>query len=141
LETYVAILAARSFRVRAAIAARFDLEIKQYDVINAFINAKRDPSGLTVVYKLLDGFKVLGKYVEIDRALYGLRDSPTLWYKEFKSTLLRVGLSPLKEEPCIFVSTNHKVFVIFFVDDVQVLNHESDEALVIEIVKGIDNAY
>jgi len=55
--------------------------------------------------------------------------------------LLRVGLSPLKEEPYIFISTNYKVFVIFFVDNVQVLYYKYDKALVIEIVKGIDDAY
>lgn len=66
LETYTATLTARSFCVRAVITARFDLEMKQYNMINVFINMKRDPSGLTVVCKLLDGFKVLGKCVEIN---------------------------------------------------------------------------
>ena len=35
----MATLAARSFRVFIAIAARFDLELIQYDVVNAFVNA------------------------------------------------------------------------------------------------------
>jgi hypothetical protein len=34
---YAATLAARSFRTFMAIAARFDLELKQYDVVNAFV--------------------------------------------------------------------------------------------------------
>ncbi|KAF7567716.1 hypothetical protein PtrM4_143070 [Pyrenophora tritici-repentis] len=41
-ETYAATLAGRSFRMLVSIAARFDLELKQYDVSNAFVNADID---------------------------------------------------------------------------------------------------
>ena len=87
-------------------------------MINMFVNAKHDSNSLTMVCKLSDRFKVLEKCVKIDQALYSLRDSLALWYKEFKLTLLRIGLSPLKEEPYIFINTNHKVFIIFFVNNI-----------------------
>jgi hypothetical protein len=64
--------------VASIIAAYFDLEIKQFDIINAFINIERDSNRPIVVYKLSDGFKVLGYIIEVDRALYGLRDFPVL---------------------------------------------------------------
>lgn len=38
-EGRAATLAARSFRTFMAIAARFDLELKQFDAVNAFVNA------------------------------------------------------------------------------------------------------
>ena len=41
LLTYAAMLASRLFRIGIAIAAHFDLEVKQHDVINAFIYAFR----------------------------------------------------------------------------------------------------
>ncbi|KAJ3558539.1 hypothetical protein NPX13_g9684 [Xylaria arbuscula] len=41
-ETYASTLAGRSFRTLMAIAAKFDLELKQYDAVNAFVNAKLD---------------------------------------------------------------------------------------------------
>jgi hypothetical protein len=40
LLTYIATLATRLFRIFIAIIAYFNLEIKQFDVINAFVNAK-----------------------------------------------------------------------------------------------------
>jgi hypothetical protein len=58
--------------VASTIAAHFDLEIKQFDIINTFINIERDSNGPIVVYKLPDGFKVPGYIIEVDRALYGL---------------------------------------------------------------------
>ena len=39
-ETYAATLAAQIFRALMAIAAAFDLEIRQYDAVSAFINVK-----------------------------------------------------------------------------------------------------
>ena len=38
-DTYAATLAGRSFRMLMAIAAKFNLELKQYDVSNAFVHA------------------------------------------------------------------------------------------------------
>jgi hypothetical protein len=48
------------------ITAYFDLEIKQFDIINAFINIERDSNRPIVVYKLPDGFKVPGYIIEVD---------------------------------------------------------------------------
>jgi len=52
-ETYAATLAARIFRALMAIAAAFDLEIRQYNAVNAFTNAKL--SKLVYCY-CLEGF-------------------------------------------------------------------------------------
>ena len=38
-ETYAATLAGRSFRMLIAIAARFGLELRQFNVANAFVHA------------------------------------------------------------------------------------------------------
>jgi hypothetical protein len=48
LLTYIATLVACLFRIFIAIIAYFDLEIKQFDVINTFANAKRLINSLLV---------------------------------------------------------------------------------------------
>ena len=48
-STYAATLAAQVFRIMMAIAAKNNLEVKQYDVVNAFPNAKRDLRSSPVV--------------------------------------------------------------------------------------------
>jgi hypothetical protein len=50
LLTYIAILIARLFRIFIAIIAYFDLKIKQFDIINAFANAKRLVNSLLIAY-------------------------------------------------------------------------------------------
>jgi hypothetical protein len=41
-DTYAATLASRTFRLMMAIAAHNDLELKQFDVTNAFVHAAMD---------------------------------------------------------------------------------------------------
>jgi hypothetical protein len=78
LLTYAATLALKLFKIIVAIIAYFNLKIKQYDVINAFINAIRSSDLLLVIYKLPFSFKVLKYIIKVDRALYSLRDSLAL---------------------------------------------------------------
>ena len=74
-----------------AIAARFNLEVYQLDVINAFLNGKIYPHK-PVYVELPDKARIPNIIAQLKRALYGLKDSPLLWYKEFSSTLEELGL-------------------------------------------------
>jgi hypothetical protein len=74
-ETYAATLASRIFRALIAIAAAFDLEIRQYNAVNAFTNAKL--SNLVYCY-CLEGFSQDRHVLELLIALYRLKISPLL---------------------------------------------------------------
>ena len=67
-NTYASTLAGRSFRTLMAIAARFDLELLQYDAVNAFVNAdlKQD-----IYMRMPPGFRKTGLILKLLKALYG----------------------------------------------------------------------
>jgi len=109
------------------VAVRFDLDVKQYDVINAFLYSKINKEYGRVFCKLLDGYEEFmglskgvtnGFVAELEMALYGLKESPLFWYNEFSLALQAAGLSKANEEPYIF--TNGRVLVLFYVDDILV---------------------
>ncbi|KAF7565077.1 hypothetical protein PtrM4_045110 [Pyrenophora tritici-repentis] len=112
-ETYAATLAGRSFRMLVSIAARFDLELKQYDVSNAFVNADIDR---TVYMRMPPGYRKQGTILQLNKALYGLRISPLLWQRHFTAFLLEIGFSPVPHEPCCMIRDG--VFTFFYVDDI-----------------------
>ncbi|KAF7565076.1 hypothetical protein PtrM4_045100 [Pyrenophora tritici-repentis] len=112
-ETYAATLAGRSFRMLVSIAARFDLELKQYDVSNAFVNADIDR---TVYMRMPPGYRKQGTILQLNKALYGLRISPLLWQRHFTAFLLEIGFSPVPHEPCCMIRDG--VFIFFYVDDI-----------------------
>jgi len=50
LSTYIATLVMCSFKIFIAIIAYFDLKIKQFNIINAFINTKRLVKSSLIAY-------------------------------------------------------------------------------------------
>lgn len=118
LDTRSATLALRSFRAIMALAAYFDLDIDQSDVTNAFVNSKLDE---LVYCELPPGYKESGFCLILLMALYGLRRSPLLWFKDLGAQLRRLGLMPVGDETCIY--SNGRVIVLFYVDDILWISH------------------
>lgn len=139
-STYATTLAARSFRTIVAIAAQFDLELQQYDVAGAFLNASRQDQP-QVLCELPDGFTKPEKVVLLLQALYGLRDSPVLWYKELSSTLRTLGLTASKEEPCLFFDSERQVIILFYVDDILLAFHNDNRAAAEQLMSSLTAKY
>ncbi|RYP53280.1 hypothetical protein DL770_010999 [Monosporascus sp. CRB-9-2] len=112
-NTYASTLAGRSFRTLIAIAARFDLKLIQYDVVNAFVNAKLNKE---IYMKMPPGYRKPGTILRLLKALYGLRESPSLWQKELSKTLTQLGFTPIPHEPYYFARDS--ILVFFYVDDI-----------------------
>ena len=86
-DIYSAIFIIQSFHIAINIAVRFDLEVKQYNVINAFFYSKINKEHSKMFYKLPDGYKKLigflkkttnGFVIEFEMALYELKEFPLL---------------------------------------------------------------
>jgi hypothetical protein len=112
-DTYAATLAAQTFRAVMAIVAAFDLETRQYDAVNAFANATLPTP---IACQCAEGYERTDSVLWVRRAIYGLKTSPILWYKDFTHSLEDLGLSPIPETNCLFV--NDWLILIFYVDDI-----------------------
>jgi hypothetical protein len=121
-ETRATTIAARIFRFLMAIIAAFGLEMRQYDIVNAFINAHLRE---TIYTHHPDGFFRKG-LIKLNRALYGLRQAPALWQAEFSSTLELFCFTPIPDIPCLFVADG--ILVFFYVDDIIVACQPTPEA-------------
>jgi len=104
-----------------AIAAAFNLEIRQYNAVNAFTNARLDKP---VYYYCLEGFNQNEYILKLLMALYGLKVSLLLWYKELTNTLAKFGLKPILGTNCLY--TNRRLIVFFYVDNIAVLFTKKD---------------
>src|SRR5438045_628084 len=112
-DTYAATLAAQTFRAIMAIIAAFDLETCQYDAVNAFANAILP---IPIICSCAEGYERLGFILWVEKALYGLKTSPILWYKDFTLTLEDLGLNAIPDTNCLFI--NDWLILIFYVDDI-----------------------
>ena len=135
-DTYAATLAMRIFRALMAIAAYFNMEIRQYDAVNAFTNAQLT----TPVYcHLPEGFTDTDHLWKLNRALYALKTSPLLWYEELTQTFTEVGLYEVKDAPCLW--KNDKLLVFFYVDDIVVLCLPAHTAALDDFERRLLNKY
>ncbi|KAL8310867.1 hypothetical protein RB597_001710 [Gaeumannomyces tritici] len=135
-ETYASTLAGRSFRTIIAMAAKFDLHMMQLDVSNAFVNAKLPHD---IYMEMPAGYRKAGQVLKLLRALYGLRESPLLWQKEFSSTLSSFGFSPVPHEPCSFIGKG--ILIFFYVDDLVVVYRDSHAAEAKGVVSSLRHKY
>ena len=117
----MATLAAWIFHTLIVIAAAFDLEIRQYDAVNAFINAKLNK----LIYCYCpEGFSQDGHILKLLIALYRLKISPLLWYKELTSTLAKFGLKPVLGTNCLY--TDGQLIVFFYINNIAILYTKKD---------------
>ncbi|KAJ6111048.1 hypothetical protein N7486_003283 [Penicillium sp. IBT 16267x] len=117
-EKRAATLAARTARTMFALCAAYDLDIRQRDAVNAFLNSKLRAQVYT---KMPEGFDTQGRCWLLLRALYGLRIAPRLWQKDATRVLRDLGLEQVAEDPCVFVGEG--IIVFFYVDDILIASH------------------
>ena len=126
-NTKAAILATCIFCTMMALVTAFDLKTDQLDAVNAFLNS--DLNDEEYVY-MPPGMGQTGRVWKLNKALYGFRISPRLWQKEFSRSLTELGLTPVPDEPCLFLGQK-QLMVFFYVDDIILIypKHAREEAI------------
>ena len=146
-ETYAATLAIKTFRTVMALTAKYDCDVRQLDVGNAFLNAEINKSHQVYV-ELPKGYVELGflkseevptMVAELDKALYGLRESPLLWYNEITGTLREKLFERTSEEACVF--TNGRIIVLVYVDDILVISPRDLKAEAQQLIDHLHAKY
>ena len=136
-DTFAATLAARVFFVLMAIMAAYDWETRQYDAVNAFANSEIDKP---TYFKPPDRWTISDKILLLLlQALYGLKQSPALWYRDLSQTLNDLGLELVAGVEYLF--TNDFMLFFLFVDDIVVLFDQKNTTLVDTFQAQLFNKY
>ena len=115
-------------RMCLTLAVNYNLKPYQLDVEQAFLNSDLDT---LIIMKLPPGLIIEGKsYAKLNKAIYGLKQSPNLWYNLCYETIIQCEslLQRSKTDPCLFfhVSKNLIIFLTVTVDDIAIFtNNES----------------
>lgn len=111
-----------SLRLFMAHAATCDLKIHQLDVCSAFLTCDLDE-----VVTLLppSGYPAIPNTVfELKKAIYGLKQSPRVWYLRLSKFLNSRGFNTAKFDPCVFWRGGQAPTWIFIhVDDLAIFSH------------------
>jgi hypothetical protein len=122
-EVYASVAKPMSFKILIALSAKFGWKIHHYDFITAFLNSDLKES---IYIDLPDGYKEPGMMGQLQRTLYGLKQSPREWYQTIHNFLVAAGFYRTHADHSVYVRGD--VIILLYVDDM-LLFSPTDESI------------
>ena len=121
-DTFAPVAKLASLLMILALAALNGWEIDHMDVVTAFLNP---PVNDEIYYMVLpEGIDWLdpGKpasmtVCKLNKALYGLKEAPRLWYEEIDRFLLSEGVRKSVNDPNLYLCSDCELILLLYVDD------------------------
>ena len=91
-----------SIRFLLYVVVAFDFEVEQMDVKTTFLHGDLEEE---IFMKQPEGYVVKGKkelVCKLKKSLYGLKQSPRMWYKKFDTYMPGLGFTRSKEDHCVY---------------------------------------
>ena len=131
-ETFSPVVRFSSIRTLLALAVQKGMLIHQMDVVTAFLNGRLEEE---IYMQQPEGYITPGSedlVCRLKKSLYGLKQSPRCWNKEFQEYMKSTGFTQCTADPCVFVRVigDNLTIVAVYVDDlilVTVNQAEMDE--------------
>jgi len=124
-ETFAPITRLTTFRIYVALALELQATIYHLDVVTAFLNpvieertAITIPEGIEWLDPKLADYLTSSLKLRLNKALYGLRQAPHLWYKDIANTLTTLGFTPSVSDSNLYFSKLKRMMVRLYVDDI-----------------------
>jgi Reverse transcriptase (RNA-dependent DNA polymerase) len=118
-ETFAPVVKYKSLRMILVIANMLNYEVKQMDVITAFLNALLDED---VYMRVPEGFKYRsGDVWKLLKSLYGTKQAPHMWNSILNDFIVSMGFTRLASDTCVYVkstATGNMIVISIFVDDI-----------------------
>lgn len=113
-------------RLLVSLAIQNDWKITQMDVPTAFLNGKLEKS---VYIKIPQGVKnCKNKTLKLNRALYGLKESPRCWNETFNKFAENIGFTRSKHDVCLY--TKKDCIMLVYVDDILITGKDVEKTIV-----------
>ena len=140
-ETFSPVIKTTTLRTVLGIAVTKNWSLRQLDVNHAFLQARlSDEVYMTQPPGFID--KDRPNYVcRLNKAIYGLKQSPRAWYKELKKYLLSLGFRNSMADTSLFVLRlqNHIVYLLVYVDDIIVTG--SSDIMINNIINSLGQRF
>jgi transposase InsO family protein len=119
-ETYAPVSRHATLRTLFAVAAKRNWTVKQLDITTAFLHGETD---MNIYMKQPPGF-IDGKtkVIHLNKTLYGLKQSPRVWYNLLSEALRSLGFKPVSADSSFWVKDDTPILVYLtsVVDDMLV---------------------
>jgi hypothetical protein len=129
-KTYAPVARYDSHRLLIALAAHHGWNLRQLDVKSAFLYGTLDRD---IYMELPNGSREPSKVCKLRKCIYGLKQSPLVWYSTLANILITHGFTPTKFDPCVSVRSEKFTYLSVHVDDIMLFGNDP------EIISNIEN--
>ena len=117
-----------SIRLLLSVVVAFDFEVEQLDVNTTFLHRDLEEENYM---KQPKGFIVKGKkelVCRLKKSLYGLKQSPRMWYHKFDTYIQGLGFTRSKEDHCMYfrLISDHVIYLVLYVDDMVLVGNDKE---------------
>ena len=132
-ETWAPVVMWSTVRIVMVLAAKLNLVSVQCDITAAFIHGKVPVTEEIYVHQPRGFNRGRGDEVlRLKQTLYGLKQSPRYFFEYLSERLIKLGLSPSRYDPCLFM--NDKLIVIIYVDDILIYGRKGRESQIDDLI-------
>ena len=115
-------------RLLLFVVVAFDFEVEQMDVKIAFLHWDLEEE---IYMKQPEGFAVKGKkemVCKLKKSLYGLKQSPRMWYQKFNTFIRGPGFTRSKEDHYVYFKLigDCVIYLVLYVDDMLLVGNDKE---------------
>jgi len=108
-----------SIRLLLFFVVAFDFKVEQMDVKTTFLHGDLEEE---IYMKQPEGFMVKGEkelVCKLKKSLYGLKQSPRLWYQKFDTFIRGLGFTRRKADHCVYFKLigDRVSYLVLYMDD------------------------
>lgn len=128
-DVFAPVTCQATFRAILTVASNDNMSVRHLDIKTAYLYGYLEES---VFMRQPPGFEAAGKennVCQLQRSIYGLRQSARCWNKRLDDVLLKNGFRAAAADPCLYVKGEGKtkVLLMVYVDDLLVASTDEEE--------------
>ena len=117
-----------SIRLLLYVVVAFDFEVELMDVKTSFLHGDLEEE---IYMKQPEGFAVKGNkelVCRLKNSLYGLKQSPRMWYQKFDTFIRGLGFTRSKVDHCVHFKLicDRVIYLVLYVDDMLLVGNDKE---------------
>eukprot|EP00253_Pinus_taeda_P035489 PITA_35489 len=117
-----------SIRLLLSISTTFVFEVEQMDMNTTFLHGDLEEE---IYMKQPEGFVVKGKkelVCKLKKSLYGLKQSPRMWYQQFDTSIQGFGFTRRNADHCVYFKLigERVIYLVLCVDDMLLVGNDKE---------------